>query len=48
MSIYAGLDIGGTKCALSLGDCSADAVTILHREEFPTAGQGWSTASNGG
>ena len=41
MSIYAGLDIGGTKCALSLGDCSADAVTILHREEFPTAGQGW-------
>ncbi len=41
MSIYAGLDIGGTKCALSLGDCSADSVQILHREEFPTAGQGW-------
>ena len=39
--ICAGLDIGGTKCALSFGDCSADAVKILHREEFPTAGKGW-------
>ena len=31
-----GIDIGGTKCALSVGECSADAVKILHREEFPT------------
>ena len=41
MSICAGIDIGGTKCALSLGDCSADSVKILHREEFPTAGKTW-------
>ena len=41
MSLYAGFDIGGTKCALSLGDCTADGVQILAREEFPTAGKSW-------
>ena len=41
MSIYAGIDIGGTKCALSLGECSSGDVKILHREEFPTAGKVW-------
>lgn len=41
MGIYAGIDIGGTKCALSLGECSSGTVNILHREEFPTAGKGW-------
>ena len=41
MNVSIGIDIGGTKCALSLGACTADAVTILHREEFPTAGKPW-------
>ncbi|MBQ3289624.1 MAG: ROK family protein [Kiritimatiellae bacterium] len=41
MSISIGIDIGGTKCALSVGDCTADSVRILHREEFPTAGKTW-------
>ena len=35
-----GLDIGGTKCALSVGSCG-ETVQILHREEFPTAGLTW-------
>ena len=33
MNISIGIDIGGTKCALSVGECSSDAVKILHREE---------------
>lgn len=41
ISHVAGIDIGGTKCAISIGACSADAVKILHREEFPTAGLTW-------
>lgn len=41
MSTSIGIDIGGTKCALSVGDCTADSVRILHREEFPTAGKTW-------
>ena len=41
MNIVAGIDIGGTKCALSLGARTADSVNILHREEFPTAGLTW-------
>ena len=41
MSLYAGLDVGGTKCALSLGECTPDSVEILAREEFPTAGKSW-------
>ena len=41
MSVSIGVDIGGTKCALSVGECSTDAVTILHREEFPTKGMAW-------
>lgn len=36
--ISIGIDIGGTKCALSVGVCTTDAVRILHREEFPTKG----------
>ena len=47
MSIYAGFDIGGTKCALSLGECAADSVRILHREEFPTAGKTWREVLDG-
>ena len=41
MNVSVGIDIGGTKCALSVGECSADAVKILHREEFPTNGLSW-------
>ena len=41
MNVSIGIDIGGTKCALSVGECSADAVKILHREEFPTKGKTW-------
>ena len=41
MRLSIGIDIGGTKCAFSAGDRTADAVRILHREEFPTKGLGW-------
>ena len=41
MEVSIGIDIGGTKCALSVGECSAGAVKILHREEFPTKGMTW-------
>ncbi len=41
MNVLIGLDIGGTKCALSVGDGTADTVKILHREAFPTAGLSW-------
>ena len=36
-----GLDIGGTKCALSTGECGKGSIKILSREEFPTAGLSW-------
>ena len=36
-----GLDIGGTKCAISTGECSDGAIKILSREEFPTSGLSW-------
>lgn len=36
-----GLDIGGTKCAISTGECEGGAIKILSREEFPTAGLSW-------
>ena len=42
--VSAGIDIGGTKCALSLGVIGTDGanpVSILHREEFPTRGLTW-------
>ena len=38
MEVSIGIDIGGTKCALSVGECSSNAVKVLHREEFPTKG----------
>ena len=41
MKVAVGLDIGGTKCAISTGECSADSIKILSREEFPTAGLDW-------
>lgn len=36
MTIIAGLDIGGTKCAVSLGRTGTDGVELLARESFPT------------
>lgn len=36
-----GLDIGGTKCAISSGDCADGSIKILSREEFPSAGLSW-------
>ncbi len=37
----AGLDIGGTKCAMSTGVAEDGGIRILSREEFPTAGLSW-------
>ena len=36
-----GLDIGGTKCAISAGASEDGRIRILSREEFPTAGLSW-------
>jgi glucokinase len=36
MSVYAGFDIGGTKCAVSIGRKAKDGFEILAREAFPT------------
>ena len=36
-----GLDIGGTKCAITVGEIAGDDITIVHREQFPTAGLTW-------
>ena len=36
-----GLDIGGTKCAVSVGAVTETDIRIVHREEFPTAGKSW-------
>ncbi len=36
-----GLDIGGTKCAISTGEDRDGGIGILSREEFPTAGLTW-------
>lgn len=37
----AGIDIGGTKCAVSVGCCSANEIEIFERIEFPAAGKNW-------
>ena len=36
-----GLDIGGTKCAISTGESADGKIKILSREEFPTASLSW-------
>lgn len=41
MKISIGFDVGGTKCATSVGECAEDSVKIIRREEFPTAGLTW-------
>lgn len=38
MRYLAGIDIGGTKCAVTLGQETGDGVKILCKEKFPTAG----------
>ena len=35
---YIGYDIGGTKCAVSLGSVENDNITILGKRQFPTQG----------
>lgn len=35
---YAGIDIGGTKCAAVLGKRSGDGITLLSKEQFATGG----------
>ena len=45
--ISIGLDIGGTKCAVSSGKCGAGTIDILSREEFPTAGLSWRQVLDG-
>ena len=40
MNYYAGLDIGGTKCAALIGAVADDGtIEILAKEKFPTAGK---------
>src|SRR5688572_29104660 len=34
--LLAGIDIGGTKCAVSLGRADGDHITILDKRLFPT------------
>ena len=41
MNVLVGLDIGGTKCAVSTGVREGGGINILSREEFPTAGLPW-------
>lgn len=41
MGYSVGLDIGGTKCAVSLGSVADTGVEIKFRQEFPTAGKSW-------
>ena len=35
-SYYLGLDIGGTKCAVSVGEIESNHIRILERSETPT------------
>jgi glucokinase len=36
--LYAGLDLGGTKCAAILAEVAGDSITFLARREVPTQG----------
>jgi len=47
MKVSLGIDIGGTKCALSFGACTESSVKILRRDEFPTAGLTWRQVLDG-
>jgi glucokinase len=37
-TLLAGVDIGGTKCAVALGQAEAESVTPLAKRQFPTPG----------
>ena len=39
MEYLAGIDIGGTKCSVSLGRAQEGQVELLCREKFPTPGR---------
>ena len=41
MKYSVGLDVGGTKCAVSMGAVTENGIEIKVREEFPTAGKSW-------
>lgn len=45
MQYYIGFDIGGTKCALSLGKTNGDTLEILFRHEVPTTSSPTETLS---
>lgn len=34
--LYAGVDIGGTKCAVSLGETRSGTISVLSKERFET------------
>lgn len=36
MSILAGIDIGGTKCAVSIGKATDNSINIITKKQFPT------------
>ncbi len=36
MTILAGIDIGGTKCAVCLGEVAGDQARVIARQQFPT------------
>ena len=39
MNYCIGFDIGGTKCAVSLGEIADNSIRVLHRQETPTTGK---------
>ena len=41
-----GIDIGGTKCAVSFGAMQNDSLSILQRKEIPTLGTPFELMSN--
>lgn len=42
MKYVIGIDIGGTKCAVVLGECDADGgIAILDKQSFPTGKRPW-------
>ncbi|MDF2716272.1 MAG: hypothetical protein K0R28_3197 [Paenibacillus sp.] len=36
MTLLGGVDIGGTKCAVSIGKAGEGAVEVIHKVQFPT------------
>ncbi|MBP5396904.1 MAG: ROK family protein [Bacteroidales bacterium] len=41
MNHSVGVDIGGTKCAVSVGCCGEEGIRIVAKESFPTTGRHW-------